>query len=187
MEELISCAHDIVKDTDSMDAVEFYKSFRLAGVRVNGVDEFDMQDTGSIGSLQDRNVTLYDLMRISKGYDLIANEWTGGFKRCARCGELLLHGMNNAAEDGDCGSNINNMIVYTFLKTLSENRDTFIQTKFDAQTADYVSERALSRNLMRNSSKKELIRVQLLISSLRGCLLPCLEVWAFDKIGKTGA
>ena len=142
MEELISCAHDIVKDTDSMDAVEFYKSFRLAGVRVNGVDEFDMQDTGSIGSLQDRNITLYDLMRISKGYDLIANEWTGGFKRCARCGELLLHGMNNAAEDGDCGSNINNMIVYTFLKTLSENRDTFIQTKFDAQTADYVSERA---------------------------------------------
>jgi triphosphoribosyl-dephospho-CoA synthase len=142
LEELISCAHGIVRNTDSTDAVEFYKSFRIAGVRVNSVDEFDMQDSGSIDSLQDRNVTLYDLMDISKGYDLIANEWTGGFKRCARCGERLLRGMNNATEDGDSGSNINDMIVYTFLKTLSENRDTFIQTKFDVQTADYVSERA---------------------------------------------
>ncbi|MBN1134266.1 MAG: triphosphoribosyl-dephospho-CoA synthase [Methanosarcinaceae archaeon] len=142
LEELTSCAHDIVKNSDSTDAIEFYKSFRFAEVRVNSVDEFDMQDVSSIDSLQDQNVTLYDLMEISKGYDLIANEWTSGFKRCAQCGERLLRSMSNTAKDDDSWSNINDIIVYTFLKTLSENRDTFIQTKFNSQTADYVSERA---------------------------------------------
>jgi len=139
LEELTSCAHRIVKRTDPMDAVEFYRSFHSAGVRVNSVDEFDMQDESSIGSLRDRNVTLYDLMEISKGYDLIANEWTTGFKRCACCGEMIIHQMGNA---GESGLNINDIIVYAFLKVLSENPDTFILTKFDTQTAEYVSGRA---------------------------------------------
>lgn len=32
--------------------------------------------------------------------------------------------------------------MYTFLKLLSRHRDTFIETKFDKDTADYVSSRA---------------------------------------------
>ena len=53
--------------------------------------------------------------------------------------------INSGAENSvlNCsGTGINEAIVYTFLKLLSRHRDTFIQTKFDKDTADYVSSRA---------------------------------------------
>ncbi|MGP8321691.1 MAG: triphosphoribosyl-dephospho-CoA synthase [Methanosarcinaceae archaeon] len=143
IEELVSHAHDIVKDTNTQDAIDFYMSFEDAKVRVNPVDEFDLQDSGSIGLLSEKNnTTLYDLMVISKGYDLIADEWVGGFKRCAHCGETIIQCMRDKDISVESKLDVNDIVVYVFLKILSENRDTFIQTKFDETTADYVSERA---------------------------------------------
>ncbi|MDF1533829.1 MAG: triphosphoribosyl-dephospho-CoA synthase [Methanosarcinaceae archaeon] len=142
IDELVSCAHDIVKRTNTQDAIEFYKSFETAKVRVNPVDEFDLQDIGSIDSLDDDNITLYDLMEISKGYDMIADEWVNGFKRCANCGETIIQCMGWTDNSGKSKLDVNDVVVYAFIKTLSENRDTFIQTKFDEKTADYVSGRA---------------------------------------------
>ena len=145
IEELVSCAHEIVKKTNVQDAIEFYRSFETAKVRVNPVDEFDLQDVGSIDSLDDGGITLYDLMDISKGYDMIADEWVTGFKRCVNCGETIIQCMgfsDGSDEPGESKLDINDAVVYAFMKTLSENRDTFIQTKFDETTADYVSERA---------------------------------------------
>ena len=140
IKELMSCAHDIVKRTNTQDAIEFYKSFETAKVRVNPVDEFDLQDGGSIDSLDNGDITLYDLMDISKGYDIIADEWVNGFKRCANCGETMIQCMG--VDNGESKLDVNDAVVYAFMKTLSENRDTFIQTKFDEKTADYVSGRA---------------------------------------------
>ncbi len=145
IEELVSCAHDIVKKTNVQDAIEFYKSFETAKVRVNPVDEFDLQDSSSLGSLDEENTTLYDLMEISRTYDLIADEWVSGFERCANCGETIIKCMewtNESDKFGEPKLDVNDVVVYAFLKILSENRDTFIQTKFDETTADYVSGRA---------------------------------------------
>ena len=145
IEELVSCAHDIVKKTNVQDAIEFYRSFETAKVRVNPVDEFDLQDSSSLGSLDEENTTLYDLMEISRTYDLIADEWVSGFERCANCGETIIKCMewtNESDKFGEPKLDVNDVVVYAFLKILSENRDTFIQTKFDETTADYVSGRA---------------------------------------------
>ncbi len=142
IEELVSCAHDIVKKTNVQDAIEFYRSFETAKVRVNPVDEFDLQDSSSLGSLDEENTTLYDLMEISRSYDLIADEWVSGFKRCANCGETIINFMGSINKFGEPKLDVNDVVVYAFLKILSENRDTFIQTKFDETTADYVSGRA---------------------------------------------
>lgn len=151
IEELVSCAHEIVKGTGTQDAIEFYKSFETAKVRVNPVDEFDLQDSNSLKSLDEENTTLYDLMEISRGYDLIADEWVTGFKRCAYCGEMIIAHMMDSRDLGQSDTfdrsvrsrlDVNDAVVYAFMKTLSENRDTFIQTKFDESTADYVSGRA---------------------------------------------
>ena len=135
-EDITARALEIVRSTDTDDAVDFYKAFTSAGVRVNDVEEFDLQDESSTGSLKEKNTTLYDLMEISKGYGLIANEWTCGFKRCEQGANIISSLMQEP------GKNINDVVVYTFLKLLSENPDTFIQTKFDAQAAEYVSGRA---------------------------------------------
>ena len=147
-EDLAVRAHAFVRATDCEDAVEFYKAFEMAGVRVNSVDEFSLGDPESTAELREQEVTLYELMEISKGYDLIANEWTLGFGRCLEGAKSIIEFMQ-ALNSGDenqvlncSGTGINEAIVYTFLKLLSRHRDTFIQTKFDTDTADYVSSRA---------------------------------------------
>jgi len=147
-ENLAERAHAFVRETDCEDAVEFYRAFGAAGVRVNSVEEFDLEDPEATGTLCEKDVTLYDLMEISKGYDMIANEWTTGFRRCLEGARSVLGFMH--ARNGDCktpspncsGTGINEAVVYTFLKLLSRHRDTFIQTKFDSDTADRVSSRA---------------------------------------------
>lgn len=147
-EDLAVRAHAFVRATDCEDAVEFYMAFEMAGVRVNSVDEFSLGDPESTAELREQEVTLYELMEISKGYDLIANEWTLGFGRCLEGAKSIIEFMqalNSGAENQvlNCsGTGINEAIVYTFLKLLSRHRDTFIQTKFDTDTADYVSSRA---------------------------------------------
>ncbi|MDD4496886.1 MAG: triphosphoribosyl-dephospho-CoA synthase [Methanosarcinaceae archaeon] len=177
LEALVSRAHALVRATDSGDAVEFYRAFAAGGVRVNSVEEFDLEASSSTAELREQNVSLYDLMEISKGYDLIANEWTTGFRRCLEGAETVLAFMQarngeSASEENSgknseinseknsgknseinseknfginhSGTGINEAVVYTFLKLLSRHRDTFIQTKFDAETADRASSRARS-------------------------------------------
>ncbi len=147
-EALAAHAHTFVRATDCEDAVEFYRAFDMAEVRVNSVDEFNLGDPESTAELREQGVTLYELMDIARGYDLIANEWTSGFGRCLEGAKSItefMQAQNPEAENSvlNCsGTGINEAIVYTFLKLLSRHRDTFIQTKFDKDTADYVSSRA---------------------------------------------
>ena len=147
-EGLVARAHVFVRATDCEDAVEFYRAFEVAGVRVNDVDEFSLSNTDSTAKLREQQVTLYKLMEIAEGYDLVANEWTSGFKRCLEGSRIIIEFMQALSSGtkkqiSNCSSTgINEAIVYTFLKLLSRYRDTFIQTKFDKETADYVSLRA---------------------------------------------
>jgi triphosphoribosyl-dephospho-CoA synthase len=147
-EDLAARAHAFVKATGCEDAVEFYRAFEVAGVRVNSVDEFSLGNPESAAKLREQQVTLYKLMEIAEGYDLIANEWTSGFGRClegARSITEFMQALNPGTGNQvlNCSSTgINEAVVYTFLKLLSRHRDTFIQTKFDKETADYVSFRA---------------------------------------------
>jgi triphosphoribosyl-dephospho-CoA synthase len=147
-EALAVHAHAFVQATDCEDAVEFYRAFEVAGVRVNSVDEFNLGDPESTSELRAKEVTLYELMDIARGYDLIANEWVTGFRRClegANCIIEFMQVQSPGAENSvsNCsGTGINEAIVYTFLRLLSRHRDTFIETKFDKDTADYVSARA---------------------------------------------
>jgi len=147
-EELVARAHAFVRETDCEDAVEFYRAFNVAGVRVNSVDELSLGDPESTAEIREQEVTLYKLMEIARGYDLIANEWTSGFGRCLEGAKNItefMQALNSGAENSvlNCsGTGISEAIVYTFLKLLSRHRDTFIQTKFDKDTADYVSSRA---------------------------------------------
>jgi triphosphoribosyl-dephospho-CoA synthase len=147
-EDLAARAHAFVKAAGCEDAVEFYRAFEVAGVRVNSVDEFSLANPDSAAKLREQQVTLYKLMEIAEGYDLIANEWTSGFGRCLEGARIVIEFMQVLSSETknrvlNCSSTgINEAVVYTFLKLLSRHRDTFIQTKFDKETADYVSFRA---------------------------------------------
>jgi triphosphoribosyl-dephospho-CoA synthase len=142
--ELTACAHSIVKETSTEDAVDFYSCFGFSGVRVNPVEEFDLHKDSAIADLKEKNVSLYDLMVIAQGYDMIAREWTSGFTRCAECAEMITDGMKGKLPG--LAADINDVIVYTFLSILSRNEDTFIATKSGTETALYVS--GLARSII---------------------------------------
>ncbi|AEH60469.1 triphosphoribosyl-dephospho-CoA protein [Methanosalsum zhilinae DSM 4017] len=143
--ELISSAYSIVKNTDVNDAIDFYSAFRMGKVKVTSIDKYDLNDDRSIDALKKDRSTLFDLMIISRNRDIIADEWSNGFKRCGYCASLIMDALQRYPEVlNDDKIDINNVVVYAFLKILSENTDTFIQTKFDKETADAVSRTAKS-------------------------------------------
>lgn len=141
IQQLIESAYRIAKNTDTSDSVSFYSCFDAAGVKVNPVDEFDLRDKEAAKELTEKEMTLYRLMDVARGYDIIANEWVTGFRRCAQCAEIIIDGMRGRHAPR-VEADINNITVYAFLKILSENEDTFISTKCDTETALYVSGRA---------------------------------------------
>lgn len=127
-------ARRVLRETTVEDAVEFYKAFSEAKVKVKPVEELDLGDTASIDKIKAQGLTLFNLMEISSSYDIIAEEWTNGFERSFECAasirnKLKKHGINDA-------------VVLTFMELLSSNKDTFIQTKFDRKKAEEVSMQA---------------------------------------------
>ncbi|MBU2617632.1 MAG: triphosphoribosyl-dephospho-CoA synthase, partial [Euryarchaeota archaeon] len=77
----IKSVTEIVQDTSVEDAVELYKAFQCVEVHVRDVKDLSIDDPNSINELRRRGLTLYDVMRISAGYDAIAHEWISGFQR----------------------------------------------------------------------------------------------------------
>jgi triphosphoribosyl-dephospho-CoA synthase len=126
----------IVRETTVEDAVEFYRAFARAGVKVKPVADLDLKDTDSIEKIKAQGLTLFDLMDISASYDMIAEEWANGFEKTFECSTLIQEKIRNYG--------INDAVVLTFMELLSRNKDTFIRTKFDIKKAGDVSMRATS-------------------------------------------
>lgn len=121
----------VVRETTVEDAVELYRAFSEAKVKVKPVGDLDLGDAASIGRIKERGLTLFNLMEISGSYDMIANEWVTGFKKTFESAASV---QDKVKEHG-----INDAIVLTFMELLSGNKDTFIQTKFDSEKAEEIS------------------------------------------------
>jgi len=124
----------VVRETTVDDAVQFYMAFSRAKVKVKPVNELDLSDTDSIEKIRKQGLTLFNLMEISASYDMIAREWVNGFSMTFECAALI---RNKVKKYG-----INDAVVLTFMELLSENKDTFIRTKFNMKKAEEVSIRA---------------------------------------------
>jgi triphosphoribosyl-dephospho-CoA synthase len=94
-------------------------------------EDLDLRDPGSIESIKNRGITLYNLMNISSGYDLIAREWVEGFPE-TRVSAVRLR------ELYDSGADLNDAIVQTFLELLATRPDTFVQVKFGRNISESV-------------------------------------------------
>lgn len=131
-DEIFANAYEIVQGTDTNDAIDFYRCFQSAGVKVKDVEDLDLQDSGAIEDIQEKGITLYKLMEISSGYDLIAREWARGFPEteatAIRISELI-----------ESGLGVNHAIIQAFIELLAARPDTFIQTKSGKVIAEAVS------------------------------------------------
>jgi triphosphoribosyl-dephospho-CoA synthase len=117
--------------TDVQDAIDFYAAFGLTQVRMAGSDDLDVNDPRSIAAIRERGMTLADIMEYSAPRDMVAREWTGGYRLTRRCADLLKeYGSGRQA------------IVRAFMELLASEPDTFIAKKHGTAVAEHTMRRA---------------------------------------------
>jgi len=133
---LRSKASEIVRNTDAEDAIELYRAFTVAKVRVRrDVAELDVMNEASIEEIRNRQLSLFDILSISAPYDLVSRELVGGFEKSFRYAALI-------ADFRDKRLQLNDAITHAYLNLLAEEEDTFVKMKFGADKSRYVKERA---------------------------------------------
>ncbi len=135
MEKMKRKATEIMLNTTMDDAIEVYRAFPKAKVKVRrDVPEFNLTDEASIQEIRDKKLSYYEILTISASYDLISRDLVGGFELTFRYAARI--------KDFAKEKCINDAITHAYLKLLSEEEDTFITMKFGAEKSRYVKERA---------------------------------------------
>jgi triphosphoribosyl-dephospho-CoA synthase len=145
---------------------------------VADVSKFSLRDPAWREKLQSQEKILLDLMNLSKGHDMIAREWSSGYKKSFQIADRLAEKVKSRG--------LAEGVVRTYLEALSEEPDSLVLTKFGEKKAKEVSFRAklaledetllsaikLDRELLDEDvnpgSTADLIAASLLISLLRG-------------------
>ncbi|MBN1432810.1 MAG: triphosphoribosyl-dephospho-CoA synthase [Methanomicrobiaceae archaeon] len=127
----IDSASGIVRSTTVADAVSFYKAFSLTSVRMNETDELDVNDPAALDHITEKGMTLYDVMDHSSQKDMVAAEWTNGFRLTENTAEFLINSGSGKKAISDA-----------FISLLSEETDTFIVKKFGEETGVWAREKA---------------------------------------------
>lgn len=130
-------AEGVVANTTVADAAGFYRAFEHVDVAVDeppaDLEALDVrQGADAIPALEERGLTLEDVMVRSADRDGVAREWVTAFERSFAAAERLL------ALDGPIGDRT----ATVFLELLAEQPDTFVATQHDRETAEKVTERA---------------------------------------------
>jgi len=129
-------AKEIMLNTSVDDAVEVYRAFPEAKVKVKrAVPELDVMDESSLKEIREKKLSLYEILTISASYDLISLELVGGFEKTFRYASLI----TDFTEEE---RSINDAITHAYLRLLSEVEDTFVKMKFGTEKSKYVKEQA---------------------------------------------
>ena len=127
----------VTTSTTPRDAVAVYAAIEIAKPGgLNKVPNFDVSEPSSKHKILRTRTTLFDLFEISASYDSIACEWVKNYPLVFDSGFPFLW---NEVKIKDT---INDAIVHTFLKLLSENPDTLIARKAGSMKAREISQRA---------------------------------------------
>lgn len=130
-------ASAVVEATTVADAADFYRAFEHVDVLVGDppeeVPDLDVRrGADAVPAVEERDLTLSDVMALSADEDGVAREWTGGFARTFDAAERL------ATLDGP----VSDRAARVFLELLAEDPDTLVATAHDRETAERVRERA---------------------------------------------
>lgn len=135
--EIRGRAGALVRATTVVDAVEFYRAFRAAPVRVAPLGgPFDLRDPRAPAAVRRAGATLYDAVTLAAGRDRVAKEWASGFAECEWARDrLALHirrrGWNEA-------------VVRAYLDLLARAPDSLVAVKFGDAVTREVQRKAAS-------------------------------------------
>ena len=130
-------ARAVVEDTTVADAAAFYRAFEHVDVFVDDppadAEALDVRrGADAIPALEERGLTLSDVMALSADADGVAREWTTGFERVFWAGERVLELDGPVSERG----------ARVFLELLADAPDTLVAKQHGQAAAEAVSERA---------------------------------------------
>jgi triphosphoribosyl-dephospho-CoA synthase len=124
----------VARGTNKVDAVNAYRAISHASPAGMGkVPELDINDKDSLTRIRKQNISLFDIFRISSGYDTISSEWIRGFPVTFEIGLPFL--VRELYATGD----INTAVVDTYLTILSQVPDTLVARKLGIGRAREVS------------------------------------------------
>ncbi|WP_284008633.1 triphosphoribosyl-dephospho-CoA synthase [Haloarcula pelagica] len=144
---LVAAAHDdaltpagvdeVVKRTTVADAADFYRAFEHVDVAVDdppsGLEPLDVRrGADAVPAIEERALTLCDVMDRSAEVDGVAAEWVGGFERVFGAAERIVDGDGPVPDRG----------AAVFLELLAGEPDTFVVKRSDRETAEMVQRRA---------------------------------------------
>ncbi|MDI3503044.1 MAG: triphosphoribosyl-dephospho-CoA synthase [Archaeoglobi archaeon] len=130
---IFEVASEIVKRSTPEDAVNLYLAIRESGAYLPPSEELSVFDDESLKRIEDERITLYDILSISSSYDMISDELVNGFRRVRRYSEILRDFWNYG---------VNEAIVRTYIRMLSEEEDSFIRNKHGPLVAEEVRRKA---------------------------------------------
>jgi triphosphoribosyl-dephospho-CoA synthase len=127
----------VARETTVADAADFYRAFEHVDVAVDdppeGLEPLDVRrGSDAIPALEERGLTLFDVMAQSADVDGIAAEWAGEFGRVFATAEAITD------DDGPVPERASR----AFLQLLAEQRDTFVVTRNGPDAAAEVQSRA---------------------------------------------
>jgi triphosphoribosyl-dephospho-CoA synthase len=124
----------VARGTNKVDAVNAYRAILHASPGGMGkVPELDINDKDSLTRIRKQNISLFDIFRMSSGYDTISSEWVRGFPVTFEVGLPFLVRELHATRD------INTSVVDTYLRILSQVPDTLVARKLGIGRAREVS------------------------------------------------
>ncbi|MDQ2051948.1 triphosphoribosyl-dephospho-CoA synthase [Natronolimnohabitans sp. A-GB9] len=127
----------VCEDTTVADAADFYRAFDHVDVFVDEppaeLEPLDVRrGSDAIPALEDRGLTLLDLMSRSVPGDDVAREWVEGFERTFTAAERL----------ADADGPPTDRAARVFLSLLAERPDTLVATRSGESVAQDVTDRA---------------------------------------------
>lgn len=146
----------IIKNTTVQDAIDVYGAIEIALAFVNAPENGpDLKSKDAKDELIEKNLTLYDVFKISSTWDSISNEWTENFK-------ISYKGYNLIKEYYEKYDNINIAVTKTFINLLSNYPDTLIARKKGIDVSKMVSEKA--KEVLNNFNEESVLEFDKFLS-----------------------
>lgn len=136
--------HNIVKlmsNTSVDDACDLYDAINIADAGGMGdQDEYDVASDNAKIELRQNNQTMWDVLKISAPWDMLAREMTSDMPVVFEIGFPTYHELKNE-------KSLNDACVLTFLTILSQVPDTLISRKYGSDEALKIS--MMTRDLLK--------------------------------------
>ena len=130
----------LMNNTSVDDACDLYDAINIADAGGMGnQDEYDVSSKNAKDELRKNNQTMYDVLKISAPWDMLAREMTGDMSAVFEIGYPTYHDLSKVYSK-------NKACVLTFLTILSQVPDTLISRKYGLDEALKIS--MMTRDLL---------------------------------------